>query len=263
MNLTKRALALAAALCSSLVTDAGAGASRELADVAGRIDYGFYVGDPRAIENAISALERMSDHDADVRYYRAFASFRLALLGGEHAASRAEDCVKNATVAEPTERLTRAAAEARERASVESWLLVAACAGLAGRPDAAKGLARDKRLSRALGRARELEPSNPRVALLDAWLVSRRPALADAAARGEAVAKLEAAVEAFAAWSPSPGAPDWGEAEALAALAEVRLARGELRGARDLIERALRVAPDYRVALELKAQLQGSKSPAR
>ena len=263
MTLTKFASALAAVLGFSLVTSARAGASLEVTDLAGRVDYGFYVGDARAIDDAVEALKRMSDSDAAVRYYRAFASLRLAQLGGEYAASHAEDCVKNATVEEPTEHLTRAAAEARARASVESWLLVAVCAGLSGRSEPGKGLTHDKRLGPALARARALEPSNPRIALLDAWLVSRRPALADPGQRDDAVAKLEAAVEAFGAWSPPPDAPDWGEAEALASLAEVHLARGELRDARDLIERALLVAPDYRFALELRAQLQGSKSAGR
>ena len=50
----------------------------------------------------------------------------------------------------------------------------------------------------------------------------------------------EAAVDAVAAWSPLPDAHDWGEAEALAALAELHLTRGELR-----------------------AQLQGSRSASR
>jgi tetratricopeptide (TPR) repeat protein len=146
---------------------------------------------------------------------------------------------------------------------VESWLLVAVCSGFTGHVEPGKGLAHDKRLQQALARARELEPSNPRIALLDAWLVSLRPALADASIQDEAVKKLEAAADAFAAWSPPPDAPDWGEAEALAALAELHLARGELRDARDLIERALLVAPDYRFAVELRAQLQGSRSAAR
>jgi tetratricopeptide (TPR) repeat protein len=81
--------------------------------------------------------------------------------------------------------------------------------------------------------------------------------------RDEAVKKLAAAAEAFSAWSPPADAPDWGEAEALAALAEAHLARGELREARDFIERALQVAPGYRVAVELRAQLQGARSAAR
>jgi tetratricopeptide (TPR) repeat protein len=263
MALTKLTAVVALAAGALLAHGARAGVTPELADLAGRIDYGFYVGDPRAITDAAAALKRMSDGDPAVRYTRAFASFRLAQLGGERAASDAESCVKNATVAEPTEQLTRAAAEARARASVESWLLVAVCSGLTGDVEPGKGLAHDKRLQMALARARELEPSNPRIALIDAWLVSVRPALAEESVRDEAVKKLEAAADAFSAWSPPADVPDWGEAEALAALAELRLARGQLRDARDLIERALLVAPDYRFAVELRAQLQGSRSAAR
>ena len=262
MALTKLSVVVAFAVCVALSTSVRAGVTPELADLAGRIDYGFYVGDARAITDAAAALKRMSDGDPAVRYYRAFASFRLAQLGGERAASDAESCVKSATVEEPSERLTRAAADARARASVESWLLVAVCSGLTGHVEPGKGLAHDKRLQPALAHARELEPSNPRIALIDAWLLSFRPALADASVRDDAVKKLEAAADAFASWSPPADAPDWGEAEALAALAELHLARGELRDARDLIERALLVAPDYRFAVELRAQLQGSRSAA-
>ena len=262
MALTKLNVVVALVGCLAFGPGARAGVAPELGDLAGRIEYGFYVGDARAIKDAAAALKRMSDSDPAVRYYRAFASFRLAQLGGERAASDAESCVKNATVEEPTERLTRAAAEARARTSVESWLLVAVCSGLTGRIEPGKGLAHDKHLQQALAHARELEPSNPRIALIDAWLVSFRPALADASVRDEAVKKTEAAADAFAVWSPPADAPDWGEAEALAALAELHLTRGELRDARDLIERALLVAPDYRFAVDLRAQLQGSRSAA-
>src|SRR5215467_6520640 len=186
MALTKLNAIMLLAACLALASSARAGVTPELGDLAGRIDYGFYVGDARAITDAAAALKRMSDTDPDVRYYRAFASFRLAQLGGERAASDAESCVKSATVEEPTERLTRAAAEARARASVESWLLVAVCSGLTGRAEPGKGLAHDKRLLQALARARELEPSNPRIALIDAWLLSVRPALADASVQDEA-----------------------------------------------------------------------------
>jgi hypothetical protein len=93
--------------------------------------------------------------------------------------------------------------------------------------------------------------------------VSPRPALAEPELRAEAIKKLEAAIDAFAAWSPTPDSPTWGEAEALAALAEVRLAEGEVRAGRDLIERALLLAPDYHFAVELRAQLRGARSEPR
>jgi hypothetical protein len=59
------------------------------------------------------------------------------------------------------------------------------------------------------------------------------------------VAKFEAA-------PPSqPGKPDWGHAEALTQLGKSYLQRGELVAARDVLERALVLAPDYRQAQKL------------
>jgi hypothetical protein len=240
--------------------------SPEVADVAGRIDYGYYVADARAIEDALPALERMNGDDLSVRYYRAFGAFRLAQLAapdGSNAASFAGKCVELATIKESKDWVPRAEAEARAKASVESWILTATCSGLAARRKPGAGLALDRRGEEALEKARAREAANPRVALLEAWRVSPRPALADPELRAEAIKKLEAAIDAFAAWSPTPDSPTWGEAEALAALAEVRLAEGEVRAGRDLIERALLLAPDYHFAVELRAQLRGARSEPR
>jgi len=248
--------------CASAAPFAVAGVSPELSDLAGRIDYGFYVDDARAIEATLPALSRMSDDDPAVRYYRAFALFRRVQLSAQHGAPADKlvaDCVAGATPQESAERLPRPAAEARAKSSAEAWILVAACAGLAGHADPAKGSLRDRRAEQALAKARELDAGNPRLALLDAWLLSRRPALCEPDVRDAAVEKLRAAVDAFAGWPPRVDAPEWGEAEALAALGEVYLVRGETRGARDLIERALLLAPDYSFAVELRAKIIGGR----
>jgi tetratricopeptide (TPR) repeat protein len=262
MALTKLVVALLSAACAAAAV---AAVSAELSDLAGRIDYGFYVDDARAIEAAQPALARLRDDDASVRYYRAFAAFRRAQLAAAHGTTAdklVEDCIASATPEEGTERLPRAAAEAKAKAkaSAEAWILVAACAGFAGVQDLGNGLTRDRRGEQALAKAKELDDANPRLALLQAWLVSRRPALADAAVREAAAEQLEDAIQAFAAWAPRQGAPDWGEAEALAVLGEVYLARGETRSARDLVERALLLAPDYAFALELRAKIVGARS---
>jgi tetratricopeptide (TPR) repeat protein len=252
MALTKSFAAIAlAAVCSCA------------APLAGRIDYGFYVDDERAIDATQPALSRMSDDDPSVRYYRAFAAFRRVQLSVQHgvpAEKLVADCIASATPAPSTQRLPRAEAAAKAKASAEAWILVAACAGFGGHPDPAKGLARDRRGEQALATARELDADNPRIALLDAWLVSRRPALAEGEVRDAAAEKLQAAIDAFAGWEPAADALEWGEAEALATLGEVYLVRGETRGARDLIERALLIAPDYRFAVELRTKLQGARA---
>ena len=214
--------------------------SSELLDLAARVHYGYYHAEPRAVDAALTALDRLGDA-SDVVYYRDFAALRLAQLGGTGRAT--------------LERL-RACAERDvpptldKRAASEVWALVAACAEIAGD---------DGRRERALALARERDDDNPRVALVEAWALER--AAAGDAAQSEAVAaKLAAAVESFDAWAPSLDDPDWGHAEALTAMAAAALERGQARTARDLIERALLLAPDYRAALDLRAALQSGRN---
>lgn len=222
---------------------ARAAASAEVLDLAGRVQYGYYHAEPRTIDAALTALDRLGD-SPDVVYYRDFAALRRAQLGGADRAA--------------TERL-RACAQRDvpplhdKRSAAEAWVLVAACAQVAG--DAG-------RRERALTLARERDDDNPRIALVEAWAMTQS-AGTDVAKRDAAAAKLESVVEAFEMWTPSLDDPDWGYAEALAGLAAAALERGQTRTARDFIERALLLAPDYRAALELRVAMQGSRGGER
>jgi Tfp pilus assembly protein PilF len=130
--------------------------------------------------------------------------------------------------------------------AADAWILVAACALLADD---------ERRSHEALARARAHDDDNPRIALVEAWALER--AVREDAAQGEALAaQLAAVVEAFDAWTPSIDDPDWGYAEALTALAANALDRGQVRTARDLIERALMLVPEYQAAVELRVALQ-------
>jgi tetratricopeptide (TPR) repeat protein len=241
MGLTKP-IALVVALCGAAEL-APAAPAAELADLAARIEYGFYGDEPRVIEAARASLERLAEDDALARYYLAFGAFRLAQLdaqrGREPSGALLDSCVDDATPAAGDE-------------SAEAWVLVGACASLGG-----EGRRRDH----ALGRARALDPKNPRIALLEAWAISMHPAAAEPAVRDAAAAQLEKSIEAFAAASAPAHAADWGEPEAFAQLSEIALARGEVRAARDLLERALLLAPGYGVAIELRGKLQGGARP--
>jgi hypothetical protein len=239
MRLTEGlALISAVALCAPFA--ARAAASPELVDLAARVHYGFYHRDARAIEAAQAELERQGD-SSEARYYRDFAALRRAQLGrlDRDATKRLEACV---------DRVVDPALDDVEAA--EAWVLVAACAFVAGD---------DRRVSTALALARTNDDDHPRLALVEAWRAQR--AAGDAAAESAEVrAALEAVVAAFEARTPAMDDPDWGHAEALAALAQHALTRGETRAARDLIERALLVAPDYHVAVELRTALQGNRA---
>jgi tetratricopeptide (TPR) repeat protein len=221
----------------AVLSAARAGSSAELADLAGRIDYGFYNNDPHAIDAARAALQQLGDGPG-AQYYRDYAVLRRAQLG---STGRAAGLIRDCAEREP-------APDAKGPAAAEAWILAAAC-GVVGQQS-------DRHVEQALAHARELDRRNPRIGLVEAWAM-RSDGHEDASAAERLAAKLEQTIAAFDAWHAPPDAPDWGEAEALAARGELALARGEVRVARDLIERALLLAPDYSVAVELRARLHG------
>ncbi|HJR70889.1 MAG TPA: hypothetical protein VKA43_12665 [Gammaproteobacteria bacterium] len=240
MRLTKSvAPTLACLILAPLVARAEIAA--ELLDLAARVQYGYYQADARAIEAAQVALDRLGD-SPDVVYYRDFAALRLAQLGGRDDDKRLSDCARR-----------EAAAEISRRAAAETAVLVAACA---------LAVSDGRRFEQALARARALDDDHPRIALLEAWALERTVA-GNPGARAELEAKLTAAVAAFDAWTPTIDDPEWGHAEALAALGESALARGDIRAARDLLERALLLAPDYNRAVALRTAVQGARGSQR
>ena len=229
----------------AITQPARADLAAEIADLSARVDYGFYAEEQPIIDAARYALERLPEDDSSVRYYRALAAFRSAQLrsSDDDARELLDDCARLATPAEP-----------HQSAAAEAWILVAACAALA----VDRGFSQQRRRDQALAQAREIDATNPRIALVEAWSLSHGPASEHVSARDRVAERLNVATDAFRAWTGPDGAPQWGEAEALAQLGEIYLQRGEFRPARDLIERALLIAPDYRFALSLRDQFQGS-----
>jgi hypothetical protein len=222
---------------------AHAAASAEVLDLAARVHYGYYHAEPRTIDSALTALDRLGD-SPEVVYYRDFAALRRAQVGGNDraGAERLRACAQR----EPQPGRDK-------RVAAEAWVLVAACAHVAGD---------EGRRERALVLARERDDDNPRIALVEAWAMMQE-AGTDAAKRAAASAQLEAVLEAFEMWAPSLDDPDWGYAEALTALAAAALERGQARTARDFIERALLLAPDYRAALDLRIAMQSARGGER
>jgi hypothetical protein len=218
---------------------ANAAPSAEVLDLAARVHYGYYHAEPRAIDAALTALERLGD-SPEVLYWRDFAALRRAQLGATDrgGAERLRECAHR----DPESKLDK-------HFTAEAWVLAAACAQVAGDGG---------RREQALASARERDDDNPRIALVEAWALLEE-AGTDAASRDAASTRLAAVVEAFDAWEPSLDDPDWGYAEALTALAAAALERGQTRIARDYIERALLLAPEYRAALDLRVAMQSAR----
>ena len=226
--------------------------SAELLDLAGRIEYGFYTQETRALDAARSGLARLPARGALRDYYAGLAAYRAALLGA------ADDGRGLVTVL--TECMERGGAAAvDEELASEAWVLVAACAVLGARHEPGKSRMYQNRFQGALSQAVAADPDNPRIMVVRAWAISHRPAHEEAELRDQARQRLEQSLEQFALWSAPFGFPDWGEAEALAHLGEVYLELGDSRGARDFIEQALLVAPDYRFALALQKRVLSNR----
>ena len=101
----------------------------------------------------------------------------------------------------------------------------------------------------------KLEPKNPRVRLAEA-LVAFERAGKDAAAKKAAVEKLRAVTVMFeAARAGAATTPEWGAAEAYAFLGRALYDQRDVVGAREALERALLIAPDYAYAKRLAAQI--------
>jgi tetratricopeptide (TPR) repeat protein len=233
---------------------AQADATAELDDAAARLQYAFYTADARHLEEVLALVDRMqipSTLTAMKDYYAAYGQWKLAQLysddsvrgtvaGGARAAASkaAQACVKRSEEAFKL-----------EPRMDEAYAINAVCAAfgpglrLLDRP-AFSGCARSK----PMRTAQQLGADNPRVMLIEAICLGGN----DAAASTAMFDKLRDALLAFESAAPSrPGQPDWGQAEALVLLGQSYLKRGDSLAARDAIERALVLAPDYRKAQEL------------
>jgi tetratricopeptide (TPR) repeat protein len=226
----------------------------DLDDMQTRAQYAFYTADERTLTAIVESIESMEVPSplASTRLYAAaYARWKLAQLyageaGGAAVRTRRNEAIKAAQACQAHV----AAALSLDSKMSESYVLDTACAMILneqrvnGNGKAQPTCARSKSLRSALDRA----PQNPRALLIEALCLSRTQTTSSTAAFD----RLRDVVAAFeAAPASRPGVPDWGHAEALVLLGESYLQRGESHAARDAIEKALVLAPDYRHAREL------------
>jgi tetratricopeptide (TPR) repeat protein len=236
-------------LLTVLVTQVACGESiAELDDAAARMQYAFYTGDIQGVETILKNLDEFQVEDtlaASRTYQLAYGNWKLSQLylqpladdrprpnAKSMAAKAAQACVRHA----------RKAVE-QDAALAEALAIQAACdSHSATSRTGSANCANSKPLRSAAG----LAPDNPRIKLVQALCA------ANSAVDPAAVDRWRAVVASFEAAPPSrPGKPDWGHVEALTALGESYLQRGDPVAARDALERALVLAPDYRQAQQL------------
>jgi tetratricopeptide (TPR) repeat protein len=223
-----RLLAAALLLAASPVLFAN---DSEWFDVEGRIQYGFYTEDMRALTNLSQQLSGPGASDDPLRsYYAAFVNYRLAMLESARGNGRAREAIQRCV-----ENLKHALKAQKD--FPEALALHAACLETkAEQKPWTAPLSASKRSSH-IERALKLAPKNPRVLLLDA--LETRDA-------SQAVAQLKKAVQAFEAERQDVSrAPGWGAAEAYLQLGQTYLHLGKGLEAREAFERALIIAPEF------------------
>jgi len=258
------ALALAGAS-----TFSGAQAPADWADIEGRIQYAYYTEDARALDSVLTSLrpkpvegeEETAPPDVVVRsYFRGLAHYRLAQVLAASKKSQArsaiDDCgeeVDNAVDALPKIPIGQDEPDEARHQRTEAYVLGTACT-LAGREMSSIPFG-GGRVGSRIDEAIKLEPRNPRVRLVEA-LVAYDRAGKDANAKAAAVEKLRAVTVMFeAARAGASTTPEWGAAEAYAFLGRALLDQRDVVGAREAIERALLIAPDYAYARRLATQI--------
>lgn len=224
----------------------------DLDDAQARAQYAFYTADTRTLEKVVTMIEQLDVPQSLATlkaYSAAYGWWKLAELSTADA-SPDKRAARGMAVKATHECLARTGeALAMDPRMTEAYVLDTACNMLAdtraseyvkARPACAR--------SKSLRMAQELDPKNPRVMLIEAMCLRGT----DIASPTAAFDRLRAVVAAFEAAPPTrPGAADWGQAEALLMLGEDYLQRGESHAARDVIEKALVIAPDYRKARAL------------
>jgi tetratricopeptide (TPR) repeat protein len=180
-------------------------------------------------------------------YYAALLAYRLVLLSTDDEARAwpfTERCI---------ERLNQALVI--DPGSAEALALQSACLALQSRLDPWRApLSAPLSIAR-IDKALKLAPDNPRVLLLGAVAARDRPKLFGGD-RQQAFALLKRSVAAFEARGARAGSPPaWGAADAFTGLAQDYLARGDALAARNVLERALLVAPDFGQARRLMARI--------
>ncbi|HKU15339.1 MAG TPA: hypothetical protein VJQ52_13165 [Steroidobacteraceae bacterium] len=236
---------LLAALFAHVASAAGVA---EIDDAAARMQYAYYTGDSRGIETALKELEEFQVDEslaATKTYQLAYGNWKLSQLYLQPQSDERPRPNAKALAAKAAQTCARHARHAVEQdaALAEALAIEAACEGhSATAHSGSAGCANSKPLRTAAG----LAPENPRIKLVQALCAT------STAADPVAVDRWRGVVASFEAAPPSrPGKPDWGHVEALTMLGASYLQRGEAVAARDALERALVLAPDYRQAQQL------------
>lgn len=221
-------------------------------DIESRIQYGYYTENALALRNLSEAVAAGAEHDKLRGYYAGLLAWRLALIA-EHNAAAAPGISAAQMAQRCVSELDTALALAADFA--DALALRSACLATPSGGGGFFAPVSGYRSHRDLDKARELDARNPRVLLVDA-MSDYELSPSHGGSKERALGKLRQAVAAFEA--ERRGAehlPGWGAAEAWLLLAQDLLDHGDAMGARDALEHALLIAPEYAQARRLMKKI--------
>jgi tetratricopeptide (TPR) repeat protein len=228
-------------------------------DVESRIQYGYFTEDPRALRTLVESLGPGDPNDALKSYYAGLLAYRQTELTEAQTdklptPQRKNDHSKN-EARQTAERCVGALDRALEaqKEFPDALALQSACLGRLAELSSWRAPFAGPRSASQLRKALLLAPRNPRVLLLDAVGDYEHPQAAGTPRSCEKFKKTAAVFETERANVDL--VPGWGAAEAYTWLGRCYLGNGEAVSARDALERALLIAPEFGQAKRLMSSI--------
>lgn len=231
-------------MCSTVVAQSS---QEELSDFVGRIEYAFYSQDKIALKQTLDALAKADVDEArhaeqinslDYGRWKLAQLYARDKMHGD-AAELAEHC----TDAIDTGKFSK-------QARAEHEALLAACYEVLAEVRFVRTLWYRGEVDEHLKDAARHDPGSLQVMFVDAWIRAHHDP-----GDPETYAALKKSVAAFADNAGRLQDTGWGYAEVLYLLGKTELARHDNLAARNALERALVIAPDYAAAQTSLKQL--------
>jgi hypothetical protein len=218
-------------------------------DIESRIQYGYYTEDAAALRSLRGLIAADESRDRLHGYYAALLAWREAQL-----AAQAAPAPRGAAAGDLAQRCVTEADQALEANAAFADLLAVRAACLATPLDPGGASLSSRRARKDIERALKAAPHDPRVLLVEA-MNDYQLAPPDGN-KERALPKLRRTVAAFEAERAGlERLPGWGAAESYLFLAQDLLDHADPVGARDALEHALLIAPEFAQARRLMASI--------
>jgi len=238
-------------------------------DVESRIQYGYFTEDQRALRALMEPLTSNDAHDGLKSYYAGLLAYRQAQLAQAQANPEAPAAGAGTQLPTSSRKNDRAKGEARQMIErcvsaldhaleprkdfADALALRSACLDQLAALSSWRSPLAGSKSSNQLRKALQLAPKNPRVLLLEAISDYEHPKSADVPRSCDKFKNTAAAFETERANVDQ--VPGWGAAEAYTWLGRCYLSNGDAVPARDALERALLIAPEFGQAKRLLSSI--------